>query len=218
VAHAARAPQLFGFNYACQLSVRVKLVSTEVYMSATSVLKRLFTVKEYYLMYESGVFANGERVELIRGEIIKMAAIGRRHAACVDRCNDVFAYKLGKKVLIRIQNPLALDNTSEPEPDVLLLKRKADFYESGHPRPADVFLLIEVADSTIDSDRELKIPLYAEDGITEVWLIDINSACIEVYRNPTAEGYQDIQKFYRGQNLSILAFSDLSITVDEILG
>lgn len=187
-------------------------------MSATSVLKRLFTVKEYYLMYESGVFANGERVELIRGEIIKMAAIGRRHAACVDRCNDVFAYKLGKKVLIRIQNPLALDNTSEPEPDVLLLKRKVDYYESGHPRPADVFLLIEVADSTIDSDRELKIPIYAEDGITEVWLIDINSACIEAYRNPTAEGYQDIQKFYRGQNLSILAFPDLSITVDEILG
>jgi len=199
-------------------SVKVKLVSTEVYMSATSVLKRLFTVKEYYLMYESGVFANGERVELIRGEIIKMAAIGRRHAACVDRCNDVFAYKLGKKVLIRIQNPLALDNTSEPEPDVLLLKRKVDYYESGHPRPADVFLLIEVADSTIDSDRELKIPIYAEDGITEVWLIDINSACIEAYRNPTAEGYQDIQKFYRGQNLSILAFPDLSITVDEILG
>ena len=199
-------------------SVRVKLVSIEVYMSATSVLKRLFTVKEYYLMYESGVFANGERVELIRGEIIKMAAIGRRHAACVDRCNDVFAYKLGKKVLIRIQNPLALDNTSEPEPDVLLLKRKVDYYESGHPRPADVFLLIEVADSTIDSDRELKIPIYAEDGITEVWLIDINSACIEAYRNPTVEGYQDIQKFYRGQNLSILAFPDLSITVDEILG
>jgi Uma2 family endonuclease len=199
-------------------SVRVKPVSTEVYMSATSVLKRLFTVEEYYLMYESGVFANGERVELIRGEIIKMAAVGRRHAACVDRCNDVFAYKLGKKVLIRIQNPLALDNTSEPEPDVLLLKRKADFYESGHPRPADVFLLVEVADSTINSDRELKIPIYAEDGITEVWLIDINSACIEVYRHPTAEGYQEFQKFYRGQNLSILAFPDLSITVDEILG
>jgi Uma2 family endonuclease len=187
-------------------------------MSTTSVLKRLFTVKEYYRMYESGVFANGERVELIRGEIIKMAAIGRRHAACVDRCNYVFAYKLDKKVLIRIQNPLALDNTSEPEPDVMLLKRKDDFYESGHPQPSDVFLLIEVADTTIDSDRELKIPLYAEDGIIEVWLIDINNACIEVYRHPTEQGYQDMQKFYHGQNLSILAFPDLSITVDEILG
>jgi len=187
-------------------------------MSTTSVLKRLFTVKEYYRMYESGVFANGERVELIRGEIIKMAAIGRRHAACVDYCNFMFAKKLGANVIIRIQNPLSLDNTSEPEPDVMLLRYKDDFYRSGHPQPSDVLLLIEVADTTIDSDRELKIPLYAEDGIIEVWLIDINNACIEVYRHPTEQGYQDMQKFYHGQNLSILAFPDLSITVDEILG
>jgi Uma2 family endonuclease len=187
-------------------------------MLTTSVLKRLFTVKEYYQMFESGLFADGDRVELIRGEIIKMSPIGRRHAACVDRCNYTFAHKLGTKVIIRIQNPLALDNTSEPEPDVMVLKYKKDFYRSGHPQPTDVLLLIEVADSTIESDRQLKIPLYAEDGITEVWLIDINSACIEVYRYPTDQGYQDIQKYYRGQNLSILAFPDISIAVDEILG
>ena len=112
-------------------------------MSATSVLKRLFTVKEYYLMYESGVFAHGERVELIRGEIIKMAAIGRRHSACIIRTTDVLTGKLGNQVLVSVQNPLTLDNTSEPEPDL---------------------------------------------------------------------------KFYHGQNLSTLAFPDLSITVDEILG
>ncbi len=186
-------------------------------MPATSLLKRLFTVKEYDQMAEAGLFDH-ERVELIRGEIIKMASIGRRHAACVDRCNYVFAVKLAGKVVIRIQNPLALDNTSEPEPDVMLLRYKNDFYESGHPQPTDVLLLIEVADSTIDSDRELKIPLYAEDGITEVWLVDINSACIEVYRSPNPEGYQENYKFYRGQNLSILAFPDVNITVDEILG
>jgi Uma2 family endonuclease len=187
-------------------------------MPTTSLLKRLFTVKEYYQMFESGLFADGDRVELIRGEIIKMSPIGRRHAACVDRCNYTFAHKLGTKVIIRIQNPLALDNTSEPEPDVMVLNYKNDFYRSGHPQPTDVLLLIEVADSTIDSDRQLKIPVYAEDGITEVWLIDINSDCIEVYRYPTERGYQDIQKFYRGQNLSVLAFPDISIAVDEILG
>jgi Uma2 family endonuclease len=187
-------------------------------MSSVSLLKRLFTVKEYYQMYASGVLPYGERVELIKGEIIKMSPIGRRHAACVDRCNYVFASKLGVRVVIRIQNPLALDNTSEPEPDVMLLKYKDDFYESGHPQPSDVLLLTEVADSTIDSDRLLKIPLYAEDGITEVWLIDINSDCVEVYRYPTAQGYQYIQKFHRGQDLSILAFPDVNITVDKILG
>ncbi|MFM7599668.1 MAG: Uma2 family endonuclease [Pseudanabaena sp.] len=187
-------------------------------MPTTSVLKRLFTVKEYDQMAESGVLSDSERVELIRGEIIKMSPIGRRHAACVIRLSDVLTRKLGDRILLSVQNPLDLDNTSKPEPDIVLLKRKSDFYESGLPQPADVFLLIEVADSTIDSDRELKIPLYAEDGITEVWLVDINSACIEVYRNPTAEGYQEILKFYHGQNLSILAFPDVSITVDEILG
>jgi Uma2 family endonuclease len=187
-------------------------------MPTTSLLKRLFTVKEYDQIAESGVFANSERVELIRGEIIKMSPIGRRHAACVIRLSDVLTRKLGDRILLSVQNPLALDNTSKPEPDVVLLKRKSDCYESGLPEPSDVLLLIEVADSTIDSDRELKIPLYAEDGITEVWLVDINSACIEVYRQPTANGYQEIQKFYRGQNLSILACPDVSITVDEILG
>jgi len=187
-------------------------------MSATSLLKRLFTVEEYYQMYEAGLFANGERVELIRGEIIKMSPIGRRHAACVIRSSDVLTRKLGNRILLSVQNPLILDNTSMPEPDIVLLKRKADFYESGLPQSADVILLIEVADSTIDSDRTLKIPVYAEDGIAEVWLIDINNACIEVYRQPTSEGYQEFCKYYRGQNLSILAFPDVSIAVDEILG
>ena len=187
-------------------------------MPTTSVLKRLFTVKEYDRMAESGVLADNERVELIRGEIIKMSPIGRRHAACVIRLSDIFTRKLGDRILLSVQNPLALDKNSKPEPDVVLLKRKSDCYESGLPQPEDVFLLIEVADSTIDSDRELKIPLYAEDGITEVWLVDINSACIEVYRYPTSKGYQETFKVYRGQNLSILAFPDVSITVDEILG
>lgn len=187
-------------------------------MPTTAVLKRLFTVKEYDQITESGVFANNERVELIRGEIIEMSPIGRRHAACVIRLSDILTRKLGDRILLSVQNPLALDNISKPEPDVVLLKRKSDCYESGLPEPSDVFLLMEVADSTIDSDRELKIPLYAEDGITEVWLVDINSACIEVYRQPTAHVYQEIQKFYRGQNLFILAFPDVSITVDEILG
>ena len=187
-------------------------------MPATLVLKRLFTVKEYYQMFESGVFADGERLELIRGEIIKMSPIGRRHAACVIRSSDVFTRKLGDRILLSAQNPLALDNTSQPEPDVVLLKRKADCYESGIPQPQDVLLLIEIADSTINSDRELKIPLYAEHGIMEVWLVDINNACIEVYRNPTGTGYQDIQKYYRGQNLSISSSLDISIAVDEILG
>jgi Uma2 family endonuclease len=187
-------------------------------MSATSLLKRLFTVEEYYQMYEAGLFANGERVELIRGEIIKMSPIGRRHAACVIRSSDVLTRKLGNRILLSVQNPLVLDNTSMPEPDIVLLKRKADFYESGLPQSVDVILLIEVADSTIDSDRELKIPIYAEDDIAEVWLVDINNACIEVYRQPTSDGYQELLKYYRGQTLSILAFPDVNIAVDEILG
>ena len=99
-----------------------------------------------------------------------------------------------------------------------MLTPKADFYESGHPQPADIFLIVEVADTTIKSDREVKIPLYGEDNIIEVWLVDINNQCVEVYRQPIASGYEQVQKLRRGQNLSIQRFPSINIQVDEILG
>ena len=184
----------------------------------TGLLRRLFTVKEYNRMIESGIFPETDRVELIRGEILQMAAIGRRHAAHVKRINELFILRLAQAVIVGVQDPVELDDTSEPQPDISLLRRRADFYESGHPRSQDILLIVEVADTTVESDRNVKIPLYAECGIAEVWLVDISAQCIEVYRQPSAEGYLEIQRFYRGQMLSILAFPDVEITVDEVLG
>ncbi|MGB3619353.1 MAG: Uma2 family endonuclease, partial [Catalinimonas sp.] len=111
-----------------------------------------FTVEEYYRMAETGIFKPGTRVELIRGEIIAMSAVGRFHAAHVDRLNALFTEAFGRSVIVRVQNPLHLDEYSEPEPDLILLRPQEDYYAAGHPGPADVLLLIEVADSSYEYD------------------------------------------------------------------
>ncbi len=184
----------------------------------TTLARKLFTVKEYDRLIEAGILADTPRLELIRGEIVKMAAIGRKHAGCVNRLNDLMHQKLGQSVILAVQNPVAMDELSEPQPDLTILRRQADFYTSGHPQPDDVLLLIEVADSTLESDRAIKIPLYAEAAITEVWLVNLNDDQVEVYRHPIPTGYQSKQVWQRGQTLTMLAFPMIPIAVDEILG
>ncbi|MEM7556237.1 MAG: Uma2 family endonuclease [Cyanobacteria bacterium P01_A01_bin.84] len=181
-------------------------------------LRRKFTVEQFHKMAESGILNEDDRVELIRGEIIEMAAIGTKHAACVNRLNNVLPRKLGDKVVMNIQNPVGLDDSSQPQPDVVLLQPREDFYASAHPQPQDVFLIIEVADSTIKYDREVKVPLYSQKGITEVWLVDITSECVEVYWEPVNDAYKEVQKFSRNESLFIHAFNDINISVNEILG
>ena len=175
-------------------------------------------VSQYHQMSEAGILSENDKVELINGEIIEMSPIGRRHAACVDRINRLFSNILGIKVIVRVQNPIILNNLSEPEPDIALLKPRADFYESGHPQPQDIFLLIEVADSSLEYDRDVKIPLYATSGISEVWLVDIYEQVIIVYRYPSENGYSDIQTLSRGEKLSIQAFPEINLVVNDILG
>ncbi|MEH1921860.1 Uma2 family endonuclease [Nostoc sp.] len=181
-------------------------------------LRRKFTIEQYHKMVESGILTEDDRVELIRGEIIDMSPIGTKHAACVNRLINLLVQLLGKRVIVAAQNPVALNDNSQPQPDVALLKPRDDFYATAHPQPQDIFLLIEVADSTVMYDREEKIPLYAEANIIEVWLVDINEQIVEVYQQPTAAGYQLMQKFASGQTLSIKAFPNVNITVNEIFG
>ncbi|MGB3266833.1 MAG: Uma2 family endonuclease [Microcoleus sp.] len=180
--------------------------------------RRLFTVQEYHLMSEAGVFGENERVELIEGEIIQMAAIGRRHAARVDRLAEFFGDRVRKRAIIRVQNPISLGDRSEPQPDIALVQRRADFYEESLPNSEDILLLVEVADSTVNYDRDVKVPNYARSGIREVWLWDLEANCLEVYRNPTANGYISMQKFERGEQVSPLAFPEFVVSIDLILG
>ena len=180
--------------------------------------RRQFTVKEYHQMVEAGILTENDRVELIAGEIIKMSPIGLRHAAYLRRLDMIFNDLLRGKVIVDTQNPINLSDDSEPEPDLVLLRLRDDFYEAKHPQPEDILLLIEVADSTIKYDREIKIPLYAENGISEAWLIDINQQLIEVYRQAEGNSYQNMRQFFRGDSLTIEAFDEINLTVDEILG
>jgi Uma2 family endonuclease len=184
----------------------------------TQLLRKLFTIEQYHRMYEAGVLTENDRVELIRGEIMHMSPLGTRHAACVMRLNELLNQLVGNRTILGIQSPIVLPPDSEPQPDVILLRRRDDYYESSHPTFADVYLLVEVADSTIGFDRNIKMPLYAEAGIKEYWIVNLNDNCIEVYRNPATSGYQDVSMFKHGQSITLQAFPEVAIAVDQILG
>lgn len=179
-------------------------------------ITRKFNVNEYQKMAEAGILTSEDRVELIRGEIIPMFPIGLKHAATVNRLNRLFHQKLNEKVIISIQNSIQLDNYSEPQPDVVLLKPRSDFYETQIPQPQDIHLLIEVSDTTIKYDKEVKLPLYAESKISEVWIVNLDSNTLEVYRQPQAQQYQQQQTNVKA--ISCLAFPDITLTIHEILG
>ncbi|MDJ1184661.1 Uma2 family endonuclease [Roseofilum casamattae] len=180
--------------------------------------KRLFTVEEYYKMGLTGILRSGDRVELIEGEIIQMSPIGPVHAACVDRLTELLLSQLSGRAKVRGQNPIRLNDTSEPEPDVCVVRPRTDFYRDGHPQPQDVFLVVEVADSTVRGDREIKIPLYARSQIPEVWLLNLPEQCLEVYRDPTPEGYRQVQRLQEGDIVTLQSFPDIQFTIEQLLG
>jgi Uma2 family endonuclease len=183
---------------------------------ATPIPRRRFTVDEYYRMAETGILSPDERVELIEGEIIEMAAIGPRHAMCVDRIDEVMREKLGRTVHIRAQNPIRLSNITEPQPDITIARR-AD-YSTHHPVGEDVFLAIEVSDSTLEKDRTLKQKAYANANIPEFWIVNLPEDVVEVYRNPVGDAYQDIKRVSREDTISPHLLPNLTLTGEEILG
>ena len=186
---------------------------------AVQISKRLFSIDEYHRMAEAGIFSEDDRVELIEGEIVQMTAIGNPHATCVRRLNRLFTGSpLGSRVIVDVQNPVRLGTYSEPQPDLTLLRYRDDFYASGTPAAEDVLLLVEVADSSLRYDREVKAPLYAELGIPEHWLVDVTAGVIEVYRQPQQGRYQYIRRFHRGETISLEAFPETTFSVDSILG
>ncbi len=185
--------------------------------SATIELKRHhFNVQQYHQMYEAGIFSESDRLELIYGELVTMSPINRRHAACVNRLTYLIGQIMGKRVIVAVQNPIHLSDESEPQPDVAILKWQDDFYSSGHPTPSDIHWLIEVADTTIGVDRRIKVPLYAESGIVETWLVNLNEDCLEVYR--ASEGINEELILHRGDRIASLAFPDVIFEVTDILG
>jgi len=173
--------------------------------------RRLFSIDEYHRMAEGG------RLELIRGEIVEMAAIGDRHALGVMLAADLL-FDLKPRGIVNPQNPLWLPELeSAPRPDVVLLRRRPDF-RSHAPHAGDVLLLVEVSDTSLAYDRDFKIPIYAEAGILETWLADLSSDTIFAYRWPSPDGYKDVHAYRRGDRISPQEFPDARFLVGDLLG
>jgi Uma2 family endonuclease len=170
-------------------------------------------------MLESGILSEEERVELIRGEIFELAPIGNRHAACLRRVLRLLSRNLGPDFLLDAQNPVVLAGSgSEPQPDLAVLRAREDGYAEVPPAEEDIFLLVEISDSSLAYDRDVKVPLYAEAGIPEVWLVDLTSTTVVVYRQPSAGAYQDIRRLRRGDHFAPAFLPDLRLPVSSILG
>lgn len=195
----------------------VELIEGEV-MEKHPVGKRRFTADEYLRMAEAGILHENDRVELIEGEILDMAAVGNRHLACVNRLNRLFMERLGRAVVVHVQNPVRLSEHSEPEPDVALLRPRADFYAGKRPAPEDVLLLIEVSDTTLEYDREVKVPLYARAGVPEVWLVDLAGERVLTHTRPEGEAYAEVGQVGRGGSVTSRTVAGLALAVDDILG
>ena len=181
-------------------------------MTAT---KYKFTTQEYHLMSEVGMFAPEHRLELIKGEIVEMSPIGRKHCACIAKLQKKFEQILGENIIVWTQNSIHLDGESEPQPDLALLKLRADFYEERLPRSKDILLIVEVADSTISYDRDVKMPLYAELGIIEAWLVDVNAKTLTKYTEPSCTGYKTSHRLELNDEVLCL---DVVINLTDIFG
>ena len=186
---------------------------------ATQVAKRLFTIEDYYRMADAGIIGRDDRVELIRGEIVQMSPIGSLHASVVDSATRLFIESVAGNAIVRVQNPIRLEaQISEPEPDISLLLPRQDRYRTAHPTPEDILLVVEVSDSSLDYDRGVKIPLYAEAGIPEVWLIVLDGDSIERYGDLSDGEYRRVERFQLGDAIAPTLLPSAYMQVDALLG
>jgi len=161
---------------------------------AVTLRRRRFMLDDYHRMGETGILGEDDRVELIEGEIIEMSPIGSRHDGTVARIHHLFSTRLGDRAVVWSQSPLLLArDQSEPQPDVMLLAPRADFYAGGLPEPPELRLLVEVADSSLLYDRRTTFPLYARSGVAEAWLVDLDSCRLELHRGAGSAGYRDVR-------------------------
>jgi Uma2 family endonuclease len=180
-------------------------------------VKKLFTVDEYYRMADAGILAPEDRVELIDGEIIQMSPIGSRHFARVSRANRLFVLAFVGRAVVSVQQPLQLNNYTEPEPDITLLKFRTDDYEEKKAVADDALLVMEVSDTSLRFDREIKLPRYAAAGIPEVWIENLVNDELLVYRHPINGIYQTILSLRSGDSVSVIAFPDVIFGVVQFL-
>jgi Uma2 family endonuclease len=175
---------------------------------------RKFTADEYERMVALGIFGEDERLELIEGAVVEMAPIGHDHAVCVANLNELLVLGVRKRALVWGNGPARVAIDSVPQPDLALLRRRS--YRTGSPRPDDVLLIVEVADSSLRYDRTTKLRLYARAGIQEYWIVDVAGEAIEVHRAPEGDGYRERARAGRGERIAPVAFPDLTIAVADV--
>ena len=169
-------------------------------------------------MGRTGVLREDDRTELLEGEVVMMSPIGPRHSTAVSRANRVLVTAVQDRAIVRIQDALRLLPMSEPEPDVVVARPRRDFYEGGHPTAEDTLLVIEVADSSLHTDSAIKIPIYARQYVTEVWIVDLTDDVVHVYTDPDDGTYRSIGTLRRGDVLVPTAIKDVAVPVSDILG
>lgn len=194
----------------------VELLAGEIFDKFPGVL-RLFTTNEYEKMAEAGILDEDERVELIAGRILQMSPKGLGHAVASDRANRCLLTRLGGRAIVRNQNPIRLDDASEPEPDLVLAEPHEKEYADHHPTAAEVLLVLEVADSSLAYDRNAKSTLYSRAGIPQFLILNLKAREIEDYRDPEPDGYRTKETYRSDENFALLAFPDVSISVAELL-
>ncbi|MEW6210455.1 MAG: Uma2 family endonuclease [Acidobacteriota bacterium] len=178
---------------------------------------RSFTVDEYYRMAEAGIIQPGERVELIEGRILKMSPKGTAHSASTTLAARYFIIHLGDRAIVRIQEPVHIDDRSEPEPDVVLARPLENKYSDHHPAPGEILLILEIADTSARYDREVKSLLFAQAGVIQYCILNLNSKELEDYRDPGSEGYRSKQTYKADEQFSLVAFPEILIAVRDLL-
>lgn len=180
------------------------------------ITRRRFNVHEYHRMAEAGILHEDDRVELIEGELVEMAAIGSRHFTCVNTLNHLLVRSLGDEHIVSVQNPVRLGERNEPEPDLAVLRSRD--YRDALPSPEDVLFLIEVSDTTLSYDQNVKLPLYARSGIQEVWILDLNGKLVERHTGPSGDIYRHLERARGGETLVSTVLPELAFDSNAVLG
>ena len=178
--------------------------------------RRLLTVEEFHKLGEANILTEDDRVELIEGEMIQMAPIGTRHAGTINLLVELFTRSAKGRAIVSVQNPVALPPLSEPQPDLALLKPRADYYRSKHAGADEMLLIVEVSDTTLAYDRDVKIPLYARHGIPEAWVIDLNTQAVTVFLDPADTGYRRVLTPARDSSIAPSQLPNSSIYLADL--
>jgi len=199
------------------IEITTPVQTTNGILNGHSPKLRQITVKQYDSMIKNGIFDENDKVELLNGVIIEKMTKGTKHSSTTDRVTRIFYRIFGDNLIVRNQNPIWLDEFSEPEPDIVLAMPKDDEYETTHPTPNEIFLILEVSDTTLSYDRNDKCLAYSRAGIRQYLLLNVQDKTIEDYREPSADGYQSKQTFRAGQSFNLVSFPQNTFKVEDFL-